>query len=246
MTTLLEHYLTLVARTLVGTIYDDPPLPAMGQTRFDPRARELGWDWPSVAFTMVGAHRLANVRHLLESVIRDGVPGDFVETGVWRGGASIMARAVLFAHGVTDRRVILCDSFEGLPPPDPERYPADAGATFHLHAALAVSEETVRHNFSRFDLLDDQVVFLKGWFKDTMPRVPSETIAVLRLDGDLYESTIDPLNALYDRIPRGGYVIVDDYHAVPTSKEAVHDFLSARGEAPAMVMIEGGGAYFRK
>lgn len=243
---LREHYLALVARTLDGTIYDDPGLPANGSGAFDANIREHGWDWPSVAFTMIGTKRLANVRLVLESVIGGNVPGDFIETGVWRGGACIMARAVLRAYGITDRRVIVCDSFEGLPPPNEVGFPADIGSNFHEFPDLAVSLEQVKANFEKFDLLDDQVVFLKGWFRDTMSHVTSSQIAVLRLDGDMYESTIDPLRHLYDRIPPGGWVVIDDYHVVPAAKAAVHDFLDERNEKPELREIDGVGVFFRK
>lgn len=240
-----DRYLNLVGSTLAGTIYEDPPLAVSGSD-YDATLREHGWDWPSRAFTMVGTKRLRNVRMLVESVLGSNVPGDFVETGVWRGGASIMARAVLAAYAVTDRRIILCDSFEGLPPPNEAEFPADQGSVFHEYAELAVTLESVQANFAKFDLLDDQVFFLKGWFRDTMSQVPSEKIAVLRLDGDMYESTIDPLEQLYDRVPVGGWVIVDDYHVVPPAKRAVHDFLDSRGVQPALAEIDGVGVYFRK
>lgn len=243
---LRKDYLDLVAKTLDGTIYDDDPLPSNGSGQFDPKLREFGWDWPSKAFTMVGTRRLAHFRGLVEKAIRRGVPGDIVETGVWRGGACIMARAVLRAYGVTDRKVVACDSFEGLPPPDAASFPADEGSTFHEYSDLSVSLERVKENFARFGLLDDQVIFIKGWFRDTMETVPSKEIAILRLDGDMYESTIDPLNHLYDRIPHGGWVIVDDYNVVPASKAAVHDFLDGRGIKVKIQEIDGVGVFFRK
>lgn len=241
-----DRYLDLVVATLAGTIYEDPPLPISGGLNYDANLREHGWDWPSHAFTMVGVKRLRNVRMLLESVIGSKVPGDFVETGVWRGGASIMARAVFDIYGVNDRLVVLCDSFEGLPKPDASQYPADKGSTFHEYPDLAVSMEVVKANFQKFNLLDEQVVFLKGWFRDTMSQIPSENVAVLRLDGDMYESTMSPLNSLYDRIPKGGWIIVDDYHVVPSAKQAVHDFLDSRGIKVEMIEIDGVGVYFRK
>ena len=227
--TLRDQYLGLVAKTLDGTIYDDVPLPSNGTGIFDATLREYGWDWPSKAFTMVGTRRLSNFRMLIETVIANNIPGDIVETGVWRGGACIMARAILNAYGIKDRKIVACDSFEGLPPPNEGQFPADKDSNFHEFADLSVSLEQVKENFARFGLLDDQVVFVKGWFRDTMKIVPSKQIAVLRLDGDMYESTIDPLNYLYDRVPTGGFVIVDDYRVVPASKAAVHDFLDARG-----------------
>ncbi|MGB7270506.1 MAG: TylF/MycF/NovP-related O-methyltransferase [Albidovulum sp.] len=241
-----KEYLDLLAKTLDGTIYDDDPLPSNGTGVFDATLREYGWDWPSKAFTMVGTRRLNNFRQRIESVIGNKIPGDIVETGVWRGGACILARGVLKAYGVTDRRVIVCDSFEGLPPPDDAKFPADAGSNFHEFEDLSVSLEQVKSNFERFGLLDDQVVFLKGWFRDTMKDVPSKQIAILRLDGDMYESTIDPLEHLYDRIPKGGWIIVDDYRVVPAAKAAVHDFLDARSLKPVIEEIDGVGVCFIK
>jgi hypothetical protein len=239
-----EHYLKLLAQNLDGRLIKD--LPMRWGDRYDPTVREHGRDWPSTAVTMVGSKRLNNVRLLLEEVIREQIPGDFVETGVWRGGASILARAVLLAYGITDRKIICCDSFEGLPPPDPVKYPADKDSLFHTFPELAVPLEQVQANFARFDLLDEQVVFLKGWFRDTMAHVPSQHVAVLRLDGDMYESTIDPLRHLYDRIPNGGWVIVDDYHVVPEAMQAVHDFLYDYGAKPKIQEIDGSGIFFRK
>ena len=195
---------------------------------------------------MIGTKRLANVRQAVESVIEEKIMGDIVETGVWRGGASIMARAVLMAYGVTDRKIVCCDSFEGLPMPNGAQFPEDADSDFHTFAELAVSLEQVRANFTSFGLLDQQVEFVKGWFCNTMPNIETKQIAVLRLDGDMYESTIDPLIHLYDRIPIGGWVIIDDYHVVPASKSAVHDFLDSRGEQQKMHEIDGVGVFFRK
>ena len=213
---------------------------------FTPRRRRLGRDWPSVAHTMIGQVRLANFRRLIEDVIRSGNPGDIIETGVWRGGACIMARAVLKAYGVTDRRVWVADSFQGLPPPEPAHYPADAGDRHSEMTQLAVSLGQVQENFRKYDLLDNQVEFLKGWFKDTLPTAPIERIAVLRLDGDMYQSTYEALAALYDKLQRGGYLIVDDYGAVEGCRLAITDFRAGRAITDAIVDINGTGVYWRK
>lgn len=239
-------YLDLMVKTLTGMIYGDPPIAVFGWEQFKPLDRERGIDWPSQAYSMVGEKRMNNFRMLVERVIGESIPGDIIETGVWRGGACIMARAVLKVYGVTDRKIILADSFEGLPPPDGKTYPADAGATWHKMSPLAVSLEQVQENFKKFDFLDDQVVFLKGWFKDTMPLVESKKIAVLRLDGDMYESTITVLDALYDKVTVGGWVIVDDYDWVPACKQAVTDFLERRKLTPNILPIDGVGVYFQK
>ena len=142
-------------------------------------------------------------------MIQNQIPGDFIETGVWRGGACILMRAVLNAYGVKDRRVWVADSFQGVPPPDLKKYPADVDSMYHTFEDLSVSFETVQRNFKKYGLLDHQVVFLKGWFKDTLPTAPMERLAVLRLDGDLYESTMIALQSLYPKLSAGGYVIID-------------------------------------
>jgi O-methyltransferase len=212
---------------------------------FNAAFREEGRDWPADAETMIGLKRLANVRACTESVIADGVPGDLIETGAWRGGATIYMRAILAAHGVTDRKVWVADSFEGLPEYD-GRYDADAGDQHHTRAELAISVEMVKDNFRRYDLLDDQVEFLVGWFSDTLPGAPIEQISVLRLDGDMYASTMDALEALYDKVSVGGYVIVDDYGAVPGCAQAIHDFRDARGITDEIETIDWAGVFWRK
>jgi hypothetical protein len=241
---LQDRYLTLLQDCLTGSIYEDPPIKVQGGEVFDQQLREYGWDWPTMAHTMIGKKRLANVRSLVESVIGNNVPGDLVETGVWRGGACILMRAVLNVYCVKDRYVWLADSFEGLPPPDEDRYPADKGDIFHTYPELSISLDQVKRNFEKYGLLDEQVKFLRGWFKDTLPTAPIEKIALLRLDGDMYESTMDALSALYERISIGGYVIVDDYHVVEGCKKAVHDFLSTQKQTPDIQEIDGVGVYW--
>lgn len=242
---LAEMYLNLLQDCLAGVIYEDPPLRVLGSEKYDPELREYGWDWPSVAHTMIGTKRLANVRALVESVLGNKVDGDFIETGVWRGGACILMRAVLRAYDVRDRRIWLADSFNGLPAPNEEKYPADKGDKFHAFQELKVSLDEVKHNFEKYGLLDDQVGFLQGWFKDTLPVAPIQKLAILRLDGDMYESTWDALSALYPKVSKGGYVIVDDYHVVPGCKAAVHDYLAFQNIEPQFVEIDGVGIYWQ-
>lgn len=261
-----DAYLDLMERVLAGVIFEDRPIVTPEHKSFfryiaksiashaDPDDeevgryqfswRENGWDTPSLAFTMIGLKRLRNFRTLILQAIEDDVAGDILEAGAWRGGASILARAVLHAAGDASRRVFVADSFEGLPPPNPA-FPQDAESNLHEHRELAVTLETVRANFAKFDLLDDRVVFLKGWFRDTMPTAPVTRLAVLRLDGDLYESTLDPLTHLFDKVSPGGWVIVDDYF-IPACKAAVSDFLGARGLSPEIFAIDGMGVYFQK
>ena len=213
---------------------------------FDPRTREEGRDHPLLAHTMIGLKRLDNIHQCIKSVIRSDVKGDLIETGVWRGGATIFMRAALKAYRVTDRKVWVADSFAGLPLPNADKYPADAGDIHHQIRHLAVSLEQVKDNFKKYSLLDEQVCFLKGWFKDVLPTAPIENLAILRLDGDMYESTMDALKYLYPKLSRGGYVIVDDYGCLKGCKQAVHDFRSANGITDEIKEIDWSGVYWQR
>lgn len=198
-----------------------------------------------LSHTMVGRKRLENVQLCVETVLADGICGDFIETGVWRGGTCIFMRGILMAHGVTDRVVWAADSFEGVPPPT---WPQDEG--FDISASvlpvLAVSLDDVRELFQRYGLLDENVKFLQGWFKDTLPTAPIDRLAILRLDGDLYESTMDALEPLYKKVTPGGFVIVDDYGSCPPCKHAVDDFRRQFGISDPMQRIDAHSVYWRK
>ena len=197
-------------------------------------------------YTLVGMRRLENVQACVDDVISNHVPGDLLEAGVWRGGASILMRGVLKARGVTDRVVWLADSFEGLPPPDVEQYPADEGMNLHEVSVMAVSLEHVMETFAAFDLLDDQVKFLEGWFRDTLPQAPIGDLAVLRADGDMYEATIHILDNLYDKVSPGGYVIIDDYGDYGACRQAVDEFRERRGIKDPLVVVDWSGVYWQK
>jgi O-methyltransferase len=214
---------------------------------YDAEARASGRDWPARADSMIGLRRMENIQHCVETAIQDEVPGDLIETGVWRGGATIFMRGILKAYSDTTRTVWVADSFQGLPPPDAARYPADSGDRLHTLGGLAVGVDQVRHNFERYGLLDEQVQFLVGWFKDTLPTAPIEKLAVIRLDGDMYESTWQAIEALYPKLSPGGFCILDDYgsHASQCG-EAINDYRKAHGIGEKIVDVDGFGAYWRK
>jgi hypothetical protein len=207
--------------------------------------RANGRDWPRFAQTMVGMQRLQNVEDCLEQVIADGVAGDLIETGVWRGGVAIFMRAILAAYDERDRIVFAADSFEGLPPPDTDAFPADAGSRLHTATALSIPRSEVEQNFELYGLLDDRVRFLEGWFKDTLPSVRDRTWSLVRLDGDMYESTMDALTNLYPGLAVGGFLIVDDYTFGPC-RQAVEDYRGAHGIREPVVPIDWLGAYWRR
>jgi O-methyltransferase len=204
---------------------------------------------------------MENLQYLLEEVIRLGIPGDFIETGVWRGGASILAATIFKAYGqncpsLHCRRVFVADSFAGIPPVNVAKYPADAAhvGSDNLPILRDNSEDRVKATFSRFGVLSDSVHWLKGWFKDTLPPARSAftSLAVMRLDGDTYESTWQALENLYDRVSPGGFVIVDDYTDWVGCRLAVDEFRSKVGATSGIFPVYHGvsevvrGVWWRK
>ena len=244
----VDLYLNLLEQTLTGIILDDPGyLPDINLSAgivADRERRRVGMDWPLHAQTMVGIARLKNVRACIESILLDDVPGDLIETGVWRGGSCIYMRAILAAYGIADRRVWVADSFEGLPPPDPGKYPIDQGDQLHKVSYLAVSQEEVAENFRRYQMLDDQVRFLKGFFEHSLPNAPIQQLSLIRLDGDMYGSTMDAMNALYHKLSPGGYVIVDDY-SLPPCAQAITDYRAKHGVHCPIQDIDGSAVFWR-
>lgn len=270
--------------------------------------RAEGLTWPKRAETMVGLRRLDNVQACVTDVIQRGVPGDLIETGVWRGGTTILMRGVLAAFGEEKRRVWVADSFQGLPTPNPAMYPADGVDPFEAGLAaipsgraserltlpvapianidrraasrstwaqrrlhyprgcktapaagyepwntplgtlerLVVSVDDVKANFAKYGLLDAQVEFLIGWFKDTLPTAPIDKLAVIRLDGDLYESTMDALTALYPKLSIGGWVIVDDYNCIDACRLAVTDFRDSHGITEELERVDWTAVCWRR
>lgn len=227
-------YLDLLARTLNGSIHSQIT------------AREDGRDWPQHAHTMLGMRRLGHLRQCVETILHENIPGDFIETGVWKGGSCILMRGILKAWGDPTRKVWLADSFQGLPKPNIRTHPSDEGDPLHSYQDLAIPLEQVQENFRSYSLLDGQVQFLPGWFRDTLPHAPIQSLALLRLDGDMYESTIDALEALYARLQPGGFCIIDDYGCIPACREAVHDFRKRSGITDPIHVIDWTGAYWRK
>jgi O-methyltransferase len=137
------------------------------------------------------------------------------------------------------------DSFEGLPPPAADADREQSAFDLSGVGYLKVSLEEVRAALDRFGLLDDQVRFLKGWFKDTLPTAPVGPLAILRLDGDMYESTRDALTPLYPKVSRGGFVIVDDYLSWPGCRRAIDEFRAAHGITAPLQAIDDHAVWWR-
>lgn len=271
----IELYLDLLKRTITGALFEENDLILGVTTRgapgwksrlantagsivssfgmelvykrpYDPELRAGGRDWPARGESMIGLKRMDNIQYCVETALDEDIEGDLIETGVWRGGATIFMRGILSAYGDTKRKVWVADSFQGLPRPDARRYPADMNDELHRYFSLRVGEDQVKNNFRRYCLLDDQVVFLVGWFKETLSVAPIEKLAILRLDGDMYESTMQAIEALYPKLSIGGFCIVDDYGMVPGCHQAISDYRDANDITDEIVDIDGQGVYWRR
>lgn len=233
----MNLYLELMKKCLLNLIYVDPKdlnLVLEGKTTL------------KEAHTMIGWKRLNNVQVCIEEVIKNNIEGDFVEAGVWNGGTTIFMRSILKTNGITNRKVWVADSFEGCPIPNPEKYPQDTNFNLFLRKDYAISLDQVKSNFAKYDLLDEQVCFLQGWFKDTLPFAPIEKLALLRVDGDLYESTMDVMTSLYPKLSIGGYVIIDDYNCYPPCKQAITDYCKEHNIQDEIKNIDWTGVYWKK
>lgn len=230
----LDLYLNLIKDCLVDNIY--PHEKDKKHTAYD---KYYGRYWPAQAHTMAGVPRLENVEFCVKSVIEDDIPGDLIECGVWRGGIAILMQAILKAYGQTNRRVFVADSFEGLPEADLENWPKDkSNIDFSKIPELAISLTEVKNNFKKYRLLDDNVIFHKGFFEDTIADIAAEQLAVLRLDGDMYSSTYVCLEHLYPKLARGGYCIIDDYGALRQATDATNDYKLKYGIDEQIIKIE--------
>lgn len=197
---------------------------------------------------MVPRHNLVSLVESIDAVTAAGVPGSFVECGVWKGGAAVLG-ALRFRDRGSLRPVWMFDSFEGLPPPTPVDGPAAAawardveGPSYHDNCSA--DEAQVRRTVARYGL-DAHVV--KGWFDQTLPaeRERIGSIALLRIDGDWYDSVRCCLDALYDNVSPGGWVVFDDYFDWDGCAIAVHEFLAER-KLPHRIRTAGTTAYFVK
>jgi O-methyltransferase len=198
------------------------------------RLRSAGMDWPLQGLTMVGLGRLDDLQRCVETVVADGIGGDVIEAGAWRGGASLLMRATLDTLG-DDRTVWVADSFQGFAATDA---PADDGSIdLRAFDFLAVSESDVRESFARLGL-QDGVRFVPGFFEDTLGDLVGQRWAIVRLDADTYEPTRQALRCLHPGLAAGGYLIVDDYGAFEGCRRAVDEFRREHGITEPLEVVD--------
>jgi hypothetical protein len=206
--------------------------------------RTNGLDWPD-AMTMIGMKRMQNIFECISIIMKNNTAGDFMECGIWRGGAVIFMRSLLDTYQDKDRIVWGADSFEGVPPDEMRLCDDDKGVVFGFKEYLGVPQSKVEENLRKYGFLNNRVKLIPGWFKDTLHNAPVRKLALLRLDGDLYESTMDELNALYHKVVPGGFVIVDDY-GLKMCKKAVDEFRESQGIKSPLKSVDWTGVYWQK
>jgi O-methyltransferase len=202
-----------------------------GQWKIDPLARPV---------TLLTKSQLDLVETAVLAVEKRGVPGDFIEAGIWRGGVVILMRALINAHKMTDRKVFAADSFAGIPKNARAlNDPVDSWSDRWI-----ASLEEVQRNVARFGLLDEKIAFVPGFFSDSLKGLAGETFAVMRLDSDSYDSVEESLVYLYPLLSKGGVIIIDDWHLVGC-KAAVLNYRSRHGITEELKTHDG-NAYWVK
>lgn len=195
-------------------------------------------------YSMCSRNDMVQLEYLFERVAANGIHGDFVEAGVWRGGMSMYAQALLFyKHGDLERKVWLLDSFAAFP--EDEHEPVDA--INRMFRGTQITADTVIDNFKKMNLYRDNVKVLPGYFADTLPDMDSKRISILRLDADLYSSTKLCLEVLYSKVSIGGFVVIDDYNnALLNCKRAVDEFRSLHDITSTIIDVYGGSVFWQK
>ena len=205
--------------------------------------------YESVApYTMTSVERILTLAAYVRSVVARGVPGDFVECGVWRGGSSMCIARTLLECGVSDRHLFLFDTYQGMTAPTNadvslrgERVSgAFPGASESPRAGAysLTSLSEVRENLRSTGYAEQRMHFVPGPVEETIPEAAPQRIALLRLDTDWYESTIHELRHLYERVSPGGIVIVDDYGHWAGCRQAVDEFLATLDVVPVLHRID--------
>jgi hypothetical protein len=271
---LRESYIDLLKRTLRNEMYRTPNPPSkVDLLNMEAQKMRLRWEFRQrkdalaaingigrhelywmlegnrvPAHTLASAASLDNVHSCVEDALENDIPGDLIETGVYRGGQTILMRGILKAWNETERKVFVADSFEGLPDPDADQDLDDAIAHAFLTQIdrFAVSEVTVKETFANYGLDDDQVVILKGWFADTLPTAPIDQLAVVRLDGDYYDSTVDSITNLYPKLSKGGWIIIDDYGLPLGCRRAIDEYRDEHVIDDPIQMADDQTAYWQR
>jgi Macrocin-O-methyltransferase (TylF) len=198
-------------------------------------------------YTMTSWERLYALYKSVQYVVENGIPGDIVECGVWRGGSMKLAAHVLLALGLTDRTLFLYDTFEGMTEPDPE-VDLDSYGNKATNDWLEVQRRGVKWSYAPIEEVRDviagsgypmdKVVFVKGPVEDTIPATVPDRISLLRLDTDWYSSTKHEIEHLYPRLSMHGVLLLDDYGHYQGARRAIDEYFDRAGKRPFLVRID--------
>jgi len=190
--------------------------------------------------TMCSYARLLSLHRAILYIEENEIPGDIVECGVARGGSAAMMALTLNNHS---RRLWMFDTFEGLPEPGRENSDRHIGSLYT--GTCRGSLEEVRSSFQRLGI-EENAILVPGLFQETLPRCGIESIAVLHVDGDWYESVKATLENLYARVSKGGIIQIDDYGHWAGARRAVDEFMSQRGITQPLRRIDFSGRQLTK
>lgn len=182
-------------------------------------------------YTMTSAERMFALYQATDYVLDAGISGDLVECGVWRGGSALMMALELAERGAEEesRKLHLFDTFAGMSEPDASDGQAareqwrKRQRKDHNDWCYAPEDE-VRQNVAKSGIDNRRIVTVVGKVEDTIPASAPESIALLRLDTDWYESTRHELEHLYPRLAPGGVMIIDDYGHWDGARKAVDEY----------------------
>ena len=236
-------YLALIERCLLNVLYREESVASRNGDVEKPDDATRGPH--DNAHTEIGHERLRNLLELAEQILAQNVPGDFLEIGVGRGGGCILLRAVLKAYNTTDRRVFCADSFPGAKRSGTNPSPDETEPSEVRTAEAEASVEQVKANLEKYALLDEQIVFLDGRLQESLPVVPTSSLALLRIQvAGRRNRSAESLCLVYYKVSPKGFVIVDS--SSEADLRAVDDFRSERSTTGPLFDIEGKAVYWRK
>lgn len=222
-----DTYIDLVKRSVTNYLYLGGSS-AFDQFRcvehYDLERSDWKIDRASCPTTLLRKGQLDLIEQAAVALEKDKIPGDYIEAGIWRGGAVLLMRALLDAYEISGRKVFAADSFARIP----KNVRAVNDPVDQWRDRWVASIDEVRQNIARFGMLDDRIVFVEGFFAESLARLSDERFALVRLDSDSYDSVETSLDYLYPLVSQGGIVIIDDWH-LPGCRMAVEDYRARYG-----------------
>jgi len=186
---------------------------------------------------MEGAEPTWSLFKSVEYIVKNKIPGDIAECGVWAGGSMLLAAMALIHFGDTSRKIYLYDTFAGMPQPDEVDQRWDGVPilpTWQNHIAAGSTwgyggtQDMVRTVMKIANYPEDKLIFVEGMVEDTIPGTVPEKISILRLDTDYYKSTLHELTHLYPLLSKNGILIIDDYGMYQGSRKATDEYIAQK------------------